>query len=233
MHSFVLARRGHDGAKAAFADEEGIDLDDLVIVNEVFRRVDPVDADSPAATAATVLAAAMSPPPTPPRATTPQADRDGCERLDGGIAGVDGRDVSARLAAATPRKNSAASPNPFVDEREDLSPGALSTPTASASRGEPTFASAASRFGPSVAGASSAREESSDAAWADAISMGLRVQVTGNLGKRWNSSAPTAPSRPATSPCPSAAARQTDHGGKPQKSGGDGLGVLVITDHIR
>ena len=154
MHSFVLARRGHDGAKAAFADEEGIDLDDLVIVNEVFRRVDPVDADSPAATAATVLAAAMSPPPTPPRATTPQEDRDGCERLDGGIAGVDGRDVSARLAAATPRKNSAASPNPFVDEREDLSPGALSTPTASASRGEPTFASAASRFGPSVAGAS-------------------------------------------------------------------------------
>ena len=99
------------------------DVDDFVIVNEVFRRVDPVDSNSPAATAATVLAAAMSPPPTPPRATTPE---EGNERLvaraNRGAAGVAGEDVAARLAATatTPRKDPAvASPNPFVNERED------------------------------------------------------------------------------------------------------------------
>jgi hypothetical protein len=144
-------------------------VDDFVIVNEVFRRVDPVDSNSPAATAATVLAAAMSPPPTPPRATTPE---EGHERLvaraNRGAAGVAGEDVAARLAATatTPRKDPAvASPNPFVNEREDLSYETLSTPDASTKgeqRGpdngsERELASAqkhASRFGPSVAGAS-------------------------------------------------------------------------------
>ena len=87
MHSFVLAHRHAqegEGNVSETNDEESSSFETrvsrdfhlenakFVIVNEVFRRVDPVDTNSPAATAATVLAAAMSPPPTPPRATTPE-----------------------------------------------------------------------------------------------------------------------------------------------------------------
>ena len=87
MHSFVLAHRHAregEGNVSVTNDEESSSFETrvsrdfhlenakFVIVNEVFRRVDPVDTNSPAATAATVLAAAMSPPPTPPRATTPE-----------------------------------------------------------------------------------------------------------------------------------------------------------------
>lgn len=157
MHSFVLRlRRGAPGggsksSKSSADDREiavtsdsskaaGVgwavdaeapprDVDDFVIVNEVFRRVDPVDSNSPAATAATVLAAAMSPPPTPPRATTPE---EGHERLaaraNRGAAGVAGEDELAarRAAATTPRKDFAvASPNPFVNEREDSFTGTV------------------------------------------------------------------------------------------------------------
>ena len=203
MHSFVLRlRRGvgvgsttktsADDREIAFTSDgkaAGVgwavdaeapprDVDDFVIVNEVFRRVDPVDSNSPAATAATVLAAAMSPPPTPPRATTPE---EGHERLvaraNRGAAGVAGEDeLAARRAAAatTPRKDPAvASPNPFVNEREDSFTGTVTghteTSTKEARRGselemadsvlgsEPSASArkhASSRFVPSVAGAS-------------------------------------------------------------------------------
>lgn len=205
MHSFVLRlRRGAPGggsksSKSSADDREiavtsdsskaaGVgwavdaeapprDVDDFVIVNEVFRRVDPVDSNSPAATAATVLAAAMSPPPTPPRATTPE---EGHERLaaraNRGAAGVAGEDELAarRAAATTPRKDFAvASPNPFVNEREDSFTGTVTghseTSTKEAQHGselemadsvlgsEPSASArkrASSRFVPSVAGAS-------------------------------------------------------------------------------
>ena len=208
MHSFVLRlRRGapgggeattksssenlasSDSSKAAGvgwavdAEAPPRDVDDFVIVNEVFRRVDPVDSNSPAATAATVLAAAMSPPPTPPRATTPE---EGHERLAaranrGAADELAGEDELAarRAAATTPRKDFAvASPNPFVNEREDSFTGTVtghsetsdvseaqhgsalemadsvrdgSEPSASARKRENAKTS---RFVPSVAGAS-------------------------------------------------------------------------------
>lgn len=148
MHSFVLAHRHAqegEGDVSVTNDEESSSFETrvsrdfhlenakFVIVNEVFRRVDPVDTNSPAATAATVLAAAMSPPPTPPRATTPE---EGHERRGVQVDGAgefSGEAIAARFAAnaATPRKHTrqtnpghVASPNPFVDEREDLTPGA-------------------------------------------------------------------------------------------------------------
>ena len=148
MHSFVLAHRHSQEGDCDVSetnDEESSSFETrvsrdfhlenakFVIVNEVFRRVDPVDTNSPAATAATVLAAAMSPPPTPPRATTPEEghERRGVE-VDG-AGEFSGEAIAARFAAnaATPRKHArqtnpghVASPNPFVDEREDLTPGA-------------------------------------------------------------------------------------------------------------
>ena len=148
MHSFVLAHRHsregdcdvretNDEESSSFETRVSRDFHlenaKFVIVNEVFRRVDPVDTNSPAATAATVLAAAMSPPPTPPRATTPE---EGHERRGVQVDGAgefSGEAIAARFAAnaATPRKHTrqtnpghVASPNPFVDEREDLTPGA-------------------------------------------------------------------------------------------------------------
>ena len=172
MHSFVLAHRqgdatnDGDGSLETSKRFDDVEYDAFVIVNEVFRRVDPVDTNSPAATAATVLAAAMSPPPTPPRATTPEEGHE--RRSVEGVLGAgefSGEAIAARFAAnaafaatQTPRKRHTrddpghvASPNPFVDEREDLTPGAGTTNEQSQET-----RSAASRLGPvgSVAGAS-------------------------------------------------------------------------------
>ena len=93
MHNFILERRvdadraddrvDADRADARVdADAPPSSLDDFIIVNEVFRRVDPVA--SPAATAASVLRAALSPPPTPPRARAAAAAAATPSRTSGG-----------------------------------------------------------------------------------------------------------------------------------------------------
>jgi hypothetical protein len=146
LHTFILERRGEDGGAGGFGsgggggggeEEEHEEMEmgplsEYVIVNEVFRRLDPVDrmgGGEAATTAATlVLQAALSPPATPPRPTS----FFGGGRGGGGVVGVGSSLLrrasslpAARAAAglegsvaATPRKEKAA---PLNDPGEDSS----------------------------------------------------------------------------------------------------------------
>ena len=136
MHSFVLARRGHDGAKAAFADEEGIDLDDLVIVNEVFRRVDPVDADSPAAHAPRSAPRGGAPAPAPPGSAGSATKRIGAAALGAGAG------VGAALAARRPGTRPARTATGAVRAGAERRGAARETATEEALRVTAMFASA-------------------------------------------------------------------------------------------
>ena len=91
---------------------------------KVFRKIDPVAKRSPAATAATVLAAAMSPPGTPPRLNkavpVDTVSHGAYDQTDTPSRIGDGNGKGFPNAATpTPRK----SPNPFNDESELVSPG--------------------------------------------------------------------------------------------------------------
>lgn len=129
MQSFVLGRRRTDSSQDSDssraeheykrllghvpgevnAESPPSDFLDFVIVNEVFRRIDAVEKMSPAATAATVLSAAMSPIKLKTRN----------EGVTGGVI-----EAHSKTVAATPQKlkspvaNALHSPNPFNDESE-------------------------------------------------------------------------------------------------------------------